>query len=188
MTLQQVHDTRQADKLITDLQDPVVQLTKRVEQLEANEGVAPVTPYYPSRATLWHDESLVVTGNAISKSLQTAQYYNIASMQSIAANGDTFTTGFMLKAGTYSFGALGIQHTDRGLIDWYIDNVKVVSLQDWYGATTYNTEKTASVTVVGNGYHVLKGIVNGKNASSSGYYIQLTKMYFRPATDAEDHT
>jgi hypothetical protein len=143
----------------------------------------------PTRATMWHDECLVTAGNAISTAVDTAHVYNAQFFQSAAANGDTFTNGFFLKAGTYTFSALGITSTDRGLIDWYIDNVKVVSLQDWYAAaTTRNVIKTASVTVTGDGYHVLKGVVNGKNAASTSFIMVLTKYWFKSATDTENHT
>jgi hypothetical protein len=145
--------------------------------------------HYPLRATMWHDESLVTVGNAISRSVTTTQPYNLRVFQNSGANGDTFTNGFLLKAGTYTLAVLGETSTDRGLIDWYIDNAKVVSLQDWYaGSTAQNIEKIASVTVTGEGYHVLKGVINGKNASSSGYNMVLTKMYLKPAADTEDHT
>ncbi len=87
---------------------------------------------------------------------------------------------FYLAAGAYTLNALGITSTDSGKIDWYIDNVLAVSGQDWYSAAlTYNVVKTAAVTVVGNGQHTLKGVVNGKNAApSSDYIVRLTAIAF----------
>jgi hypothetical protein len=63
--------------------------------------------------------------------------------------------------------------------------VGIATGQDFYTAGTgYNTIKTInSVAVVGDGYHVLKGTVNGKNGSSSGFGIALTKMWLVPSAD-----
>jgi len=141
----------------------------------------------PTRVTMWHDESTVTAGNAIANVVDTGSRYCTYSNQNTAADGDTFTQSFLLAAGTYSLCVLGSTFTSRGKIDWYIDDVKVVSLQDWYAASLgINTIKTVgSIAVVGNGRHVLKGVINGKHASSSSYFMLLQKMWFYPATDVK---
>ena len=40
----------------------------------------------------------------------------------------------------------------------------------------------SSITITGSGHYVLKGVINGKNASSSGYQHRLAKMTFIPST------
>lgn len=139
----------------------------------------------PTRATMWHDSSLVTVGNAISVVNQPSQNYGTYSVQSTAADGDTFTQSFLLAAGTYTLKVLGYTDNNRGKIDWYIDDTIVVSGQDWYSANgTLNVFKQdGSISVVGNGRHVLKGVVNGKNGSSSGYYICLTNVVLIPGSD-----
>jgi hypothetical protein len=47
-----------------------------------------------------------------------------------------------------------------------------------------NTVAAVEIAANEGGRHVLKGVVNGKHASSSGYAMRLTKMYFTPAADA----
>ena len=144
---------------------------------------------YPQRANFFHDEALVTVGNALhSTNHDSAQAYAVIQRQGTpAADGDTFTQSFMLEGGTYSFIVVGFTDVNRGKIDWYIDDVLVVSGEDWYSASsTYNVVKThTSITVTGNGRHVLKGVINGKNASSSGYFYTLTKYWLKPATDTE---
>lgn len=137
------------------------------------------------RGTMWHDESVVTVGNAIAHTLTASQIYGTYSNQSAAADADVFTNGVYLRKGTYTFYVLGITDTDRGKIDWTIDGVVLVSGEDWYaGSTTYNVVKsTASVAVTFDGWHQVKGTVNGKNASSSGYVVALTKFWFEPAAD-----
>src|SRR5438132_1737917 len=107
-------------------------ITASIWNVDMVDDVTFLAARMPIRAVMWHDESLVTAGTALSIAVDTAHVYNAQFFQGTPANGDTFTQGFYLKAGTYTFAALGITSTDRGLIDWYIDNVKVVSLQDWY--------------------------------------------------------
>jgi hypothetical protein len=167
--------------------ETVSRLASRVEHLESLPVLIPATPIFPTRATMWHDESIVTVGNVLSKNVSTVQMFAARTFQQPPANGDTFTNGFYLKAGTYTFVVLGESRADAGFLDWYIDTVKVVSLQDWYSAgTTQNVEKTASVAVTGDGFHLLKGVINGKNGSSGGHYSVLTKMYFRLANDVTE--
>ncbi|NOS66954.1 MAG: hypothetical protein HOO67_01140 [Candidatus Peribacteraceae bacterium] len=135
----------------------------------------------PTRATLWHDESTVVTGGGVSTNQDANQLYSTYSFQSPASANDAFVNGFTLKAGTYAFSVLGLTNNAKAKIDWSIDGVPAVSGQDWYSVTgTYNVVKTATVTVTGDGYHVLKGKVNGKNPSSTAYNLLFTKMWFAP--------
>lgn len=139
---------------------------------------------FPKRATMWHNESLVTAGNGITQTLNTSQPYNVLYYQNTAANGDTFTQSFMMRAGTFTLYVLGVTSNDRGKIDWYVDDVLQISGQDWYSASaTFNVTKSGSITVVGDGLHVLKGVVNGKSGSSSNYYISPTKMWIVPAAD-----
>lgn len=143
----------------------------------------------PTRATLWHDESTVTAGNALATTLTTSQSYNQYSNQNAAANGDAFTQSLWLRAGTYTLSVLGITQNDGGKIDWYLGTSSsslalVASGQDWYSvATTYNVKQTATITVPEDGYHVLKGVVNGHNAGSAGYAVRLTKITFAQSAD-----
>ncbi len=139
----------------------------------------------PARATMWHDEATVTTGNALTTAAASTQLYNGWAFQSASANGDTFTHGFMVAEGTYTLYILGRHHTSAGRVDWYIDDVLIASAQDWYaGSTAPNITKTvSSITISEGGWHVLKGTINGKNASSSGYDMYLTKYWLKQASD-----
>lgn len=148
--------------------------------------------HYPTRATMWHDEAFVVSGSAFisdktgHEPLQNYGHY----LYQPPANGDTFTNNCELSSGSYVFSVLGVTANSCGEVDWYIDDVLSVSGQDWYssGASVKNVRKTASVTVTGNGRHVIKGVVNGNNGSSSSYYIFLTKYWFAPSSDTSEVT
>ena len=140
---------------------------------------------YPKRATMWHDASLVTAGNALLRQHSTSDNYFTDSLQNTSANGDTFTHSFFVEAATYTLSVLGVTASGHGKIDWYVDNVlQGAGGQDWYsGSVVRNVVQTQSVTVIGDGYHVLKGVVNGKNASSAGYNIILTTFWLTPSAD-----
>lgn len=139
---------------------------------------------YPRRWTGWHEESTILSGGALPFLINTAQVHNGGASQSPIANGDSFSQSFVLAAGTYTLYVLGWTNTNRGKIDWYIDNVLNISGQDWYaGVLTSNIVLSGTVTVIGSGRHILKAVVNGKNASSSDYAATLTKFWLKPVTD-----
>lgn len=142
--------------------------------------------HWPKRETfLFHIFSTVLTGNAISVTADGNQILGTAPFQNPPANSDSFTFGFFLRPGDYTLAIYGNTNADHGKIDWYIDDVVVVAGQDWYSASlTYNVKKTAAVSVKGLfPWHVLKGVVNGKNASSTNYYIGLTIGGLIPSQD-----
>lgn len=153
----------------------------------ANSDWEPGAPPYPIRATMWMDEALATAGASIAATVETAQSFCFFVAQSVAANGDAFTSSFLIKAGSYTLYVLGQTNTNRGIIDWQIDGVAAITGQDWYsGAEVKNVTKSGAVTVTGSGRHKLTGTVNGKNGSSSAYGYRLTKMWLVPATDSAE--
>ena len=137
---------------------------------------------YPETALMFHRHSEVTNGNALTETVNTAHPFGHYAEQSAAADADAFRQSFMLKAGTYDIHIRGRQRTDAGKLDWTLDGNSIATGQDWYGANTDNFVKTiSSVTVTGNGRHLLAGTVNGKNGSSSDYRIMLTEIWFEPA-------
>lgn len=138
----------------------------------------------PTRAELWHDEATVTAGNALAVTIDAAQIGNYFARQSASANGDTFTQSVFLRAGTYTFSVEGQTNSANGLIDWSLDGTNFATGQDWYSASvTKNVVKTASVTIANDGYHTLQGKLNGKNASSTGFNMDLTKYWFKQSAD-----
>ncbi len=135
---------------------------------------------YPAAASIMLDEGSAVTGTwgaLFSNSQRMTQYEENTGTH---ANGDALQQHFFLASGAYTLSVLGISGANRAKVDWYIDGVSVVTGQDWYSAsTTYNVVMTAAVTVTGNGDHILKAVVNGKNASSADYYFDVTKAWLK---------
>lgn len=135
----------------------------------------------PRRVTLFHEDSIVLSGTALARVINTAQLYNHYAHQNPAANGDSFTQSFLLLAGQYTFRVLGMTSTDFGILDWYLDDTLMISQQDFYSvAGANNVVFNATVTVPTSGPHTLRAVVNGKNTSSSNFFIRLTKFAFIP--------
>lgn len=149
---------------------------------QIRKAIAPEIMVYPTHATLWHDESFILTGGTLlSYSLADAPYnfYNVLSYQNPAVNGDSFKQSFMLAAGIYRFHATGITNTNCAKIDWYIDNTAIVTAQDWYSSPLVrNVQKVSVVTVPTSGLHTLKGVINGRATLASAWTVFLTKFWF----------
>jgi hypothetical protein len=121
--------------------------------------------------------------NAVTEAVVNGQLYNLYHYTSTPGNGDWLEVGFELNAGSYTCRILGLSSTDTGKIDWTLDGTSQTTGQDWYSAAgTYNVSKSFTLTAVYSGYHVLKGTVNGKNASSSSYRWYITCAVITPTT------
>lgn len=152
-----------------------------------NGGYVPyVGVAYPARWTCWYDESILIAGSGLTQFQDVNQRYDTFTFTTSDANADETTNGFFLAAGEYIFSVLGITASNRGIVRWYVDNVAIGADQDWYSAgATFNVVKTITFTLATSGFHVLRGLTVGKNASSSSYRISLTKMWFRQASDPQ---
>lgn len=163
---------------------------------------ATIRPYYQGQAVKvmsdgsnWHTLNGVTAPRAASVStltmlhsaaqtiqINTSQALNMWTYQTSPANGDSFTFSVYLTKGTYTLAVLGETQNVRPILDWTINGTSITTGQDWYSASAvYNVIKTASLTVPYTGYHVIKGTVNGKNASSSNYYYAMTQVDIYPA-------
>lgn len=133
----------------------------------------------PYQATLWHQDSIVDSGNAITGTVQTSHAYNMLFYQNTAANGDQWHQDVLLAAGTYTLKLFGATNNNAGKLDLSLGGVAIATGQDWYSASlTLNTTKTVTgITVSEGGRLTLQGTVNGKHASSSSYSIYLTKLF-----------
>lgn len=130
----------------------------------------PVQIHYPDSAQILGGLADVSQGNALSFSVSTTQMLNGAWLQNTAANGDELVYHFSLAAGGYHFRRWHTKASDSGKVDWYIDGVKVISLQDLYnGTTVVNDLVSSDVDVLTDGNHELVATINGKNGSSSSY-------------------
>lgn len=130
---------------------------------------------------MWHDQSIATVGNSFSYSLDYFQFFGVIAQQLTAANGDTFKNSFVCAPGTYVLNLLTKLDNYCGILDVYVDNVLKGSFDLYSAGGVQNTIKTTSSFSLAGGYHVLKGVVNGKNGSSVGYSVLMTRMYLTPS-------
>ena len=148
-----------------------------------DDGLATTNGLYPKRLTLMGDE--LMASGAVTNFMAASQRYGYHTFVTTPANGSWFTGGGMLRKGTYSIKALVVTANNQGKFDIYLDDVLVSSGNDDYsGVSTYNVLiAIGAINVTYSGYHTLKLLVNGKNGSSSNYYLSVTKVWMHQATD-----
>lgn len=149
--------------------------------LDYSEGLWPegITKFF-SECHLY-DTSDAVKSLTVAFDNSYAYTGNIA-FQSSPANGDYFICNIPLKAGTYTFRFSYQKSGNRGKLDAYLDGTKINSttLDTYVSTTTMGVWTLTGVTVEKNGVHQLKLVVNGKNASSSNYFIVGEHITFSP--------
>jgi hypothetical protein len=157
-----------------------VTATDDVGNNATNVNIDSAVLIYPTRALFSHINSTVIAGNALTQNTD-VPFLGYA-YQSPAANGDSFTQSFMLKAGTYTFRSRGFPDgANRGKIDWSIDGSVVISADNWASGTT---RRDHTVTVVGDGRHVLTGTING--STSGNWYMCIYDFSFIPSSDVSE--
>jgi len=138
---------------------------------------------YPKRATMWHKDSLPLSGSAIGLLANTGQFTALLFRQSPSVNGDSWTNGFFLAAGSYTLHFLAAKSNGAGKLDVSVDGTYWDTLDFYNASTTLNQDFSGALTVAADGWHVVEGTVNGKHASSSGYVINLTCISVIPTAD-----
>lgn len=138
---------------------------------------------FPTRATMWHADSLALTGNAILRQVESTAFYGTRAYQNTAAVNDEFTNSFVSIGGSYTLVVYGARGTNLGIVTWYIDGVSQGTMDMYNASGSQAIRYTLSVTVVGEGYHVLRGVVASKHASSSDYFAIITQMAIVPSAD-----
>jgi len=139
------------------------------------------SPIYSKVDVMWHDQSIKTVGNAFATTIDAAEAYGFYTFQNTPANGDTWENGFICAAGTYGFKFLSYTDNNRGKLDVYIDASLIGTIDQYSSPAVKNQVLSITGIVLTDGYHKLQGVVNGKNASSSSYFIALTKIWLVPS-------
>lgn len=108
--------------------------------------------------------------------VSTNYLYNGSIYDATPLDGDNFTVNFRCPAGTYTLHFNDIQGASYGIVDVDIDGVEVGS-KDMYsaGSVFTNVEEITGI-VLSRGDHTLKFRIDGKNGSSSNYFINLSHV------------
>jgi hypothetical protein len=138
---------------------------------------------HPQRADLWHEASIVTAGNAIVLAANTSAYFNYVARQTPPAQNDAFTQSAVLLEGAYRLIFGCVFANDSGILDCYLNGDWIAS-QDFYAAVSiYSLEHPSdfpSFQVPYTGRHVFSFVSSRKHASSSDYYIRLSRIGLVP--------
>jgi len=142
------------------------------------QGMDALLPY---AVTLWHHNSTVVRGNAISILAASASYpFCMYSFQNAAQQYDEWVQYFYLAPGVYNLTITGQKNGTGGIVKLYLNGSLIVE-NDRYNATGIPATDTVSNISVQGGLMELRGQVVTRNGSSSGWQCQITMMAFQLA-------
>lgn len=131
---------------------------------------------YPQETPrLWHGDGNWSAGSTINFQAQGVypQYYPTPGPD--ATNHPYVEHSIVLAAGTYTMTALGQAQNIMGIQEAWIDGTKV-GQYDWYSAGGVNNTYAPAITftIPTSGRHILRMTANGKNASSTNYYVTVS--------------
>jgi hypothetical protein len=147
-----------------------------------NGGEVETDPVYPAYASVTPETRRVLSGNWTVGNSSNARHswylYN-----SSFADTDSIEFDIFIGAGTYDLEMVGQYNSDQPIIDVYVDGVEVGTV-DLYGPGTpfiLNEEiQIADNLVIGeSGNHIIRVTIDGKNASSSGYALDIGAIYLK---------
>ena len=101
-------------------------------------------------------------------------YYGNLRRFSGAGQNNYISWDVALVAGTWAFRVLGGTGADHGIISLRLDDVEVGTIDQYAVATTRHIGSVTGVVVATSGIKRLKIQMATKNASSSGYYCDLS--------------
>lgn len=104
---------------------------------------------------------------------------NVNDYQDVAANGDSRSAVVYLPDGIFTWRRMSWYQPNMGKVDCMFDGALVGTL-DLYsaGAGNWQNDVIASGLAVAAGHHRLEFKVNGKNVSSTGYYVLHSVTWF----------
>jgi len=133
-------------------------------------------------AICFHELSSILVGGTFTRVMNANQEFNQWWQQATPANGDSFSQSVYLNEGEYSFDVLGVRSSSVARLDWFLNENIIASLQDWYNASlVFNHTISTTVYVPYSGYHTIRGTINGRHASSTGWALGFTYYAFMPA-------
>jgi hypothetical protein len=145
------------------------------------QGPVGATPVYP-----WEVNVNLFTG-AISNNNMSTIYVNsdIANMVGPAlvsgtgAQGESSSYRIMLSAGTWQVNTIGYTANNRGIYNFYLDNVLMGTVDGYSASPTVNVRRNSSSFVVAStAVYTLKMAMDTKNASASTYYSTINMVTF----------
>lgn len=116
------------------------------------------------------------TGGDFQHAIDTAVIYNSSWFNGDQADLDDFEGDVYLKKGLYKVTLSYKTQSNKGILDLYMGGVKVFDQFDMYTAGAVVNNLTTHFAFLEGGKTTVRGIVNGKNGSSSAYSCVLYNL------------
>ena len=127
-----------------------------------------ISPYPPFVQWGVYQEPLRSNGYA------SRDYYRWPGRRYGATDNEWCEWDFYLAAGTYEHEFLYIAEPNAGIVDFKIDGTVIASLDTYWASEVFEALiVTSSIDISTSGLHTARYETNGKNASSSDYYVSL---------------
>lgn len=173
----QMQALRDKSKWVSPPDDIVAQIDHFIYQIET-EYVMPQT--FGREYFHFHKTSIANNGNAIAEILNSSQAFGIFWRQDAAQILDHFYFTCTLEVGDYIMDICHAKSSGSGKLDVYSPDGFLNTTFDFYNAATQlNQHSIISFSVTDEGEQQFNFIVPGKNASSSGYVINITYIAIR---------
>jgi len=127
-----------------------------------------------------------VIGQGTYSDIASGSYFGGFYKENTATNndGDYFTVDVPLQKGTWTLSFIYMKAGSGGIIDVYVDSVEVHSLDTYNAATQHALYQTVTgITIATTGIHTIKMILDGKNGSSGGYYMDVGHIFMTRTGD-----
>lgn len=154
-------------------------ITKKITRENFLEGITgETTSTLPTDFTHWHDQSIVVTGNAIRADIVSSYLYGIEIYQNPPAINDAFKFSKVLAAGNYRIGILTATKTNLAKLKLEINNILAFDDLDCYSASqNLNAYLYRDISISSDGLQEFKFTVYDKNLNSSNWFFSGRKFW-----------
>jgi len=127
---------------------------------------------------VYPEQAIAVSGAGLAWADVAGQAYGGIFRQTTGAINDKLTFNVALKAGSYALVVHGNKNSSRGIQTVKLDGVTQGTF-DWYNATLQlNQTQNTVIAISDDGLYELTSEINSKNASSSGYTLQINYIDF----------
>ncbi len=121
----------------------------------------------------------ITQGTFISK-VDTVYYRDMLFYNASPADGDQVNYKALMKAGTYSFKLIHTKNSTFGIWKMLIDDVEKAIIDGYNSSVQYNSINiTNNIVVSTTGFKTISMKVDGKNESSSNYYLNVSGLVFQ---------
>jgi len=127
---------------------------------------------------IWGQEFFVKQGASLSYSAIENQIYQHRAYHEPPAVGDEREQYVFLSKGAWRFECLYMADYDCGIMSLRIDDIELTSIDTYAASPIFNLKYSQDYDAIESRIYKVSIVTTGKNASSSDYYTEVTKVSF----------